>query len=80
MVHYTCEKLSNVVGVSYEYRPIRPTSAMLLKYHFLFYVHYNYCFFVWGNTTSTNHKQMQILQKEVVRIICHTAYGTDTKT
>ena len=48
-------------------------SGMIL-YFSLFLPYLSYCFEVWGNTYSSNIKNVYILQKKAVRIVCNVDY------
>lgn len=55
-----------------------PHSVLRLLYNSLFYSCFNYCFLVWGNTTSANIHGIHVLQKKVIRILCNEPYDSHT--
>ena len=44
---------------------------MYCLYNAIFKPHVNYCIEVWGNTYENNTNPVFILQKKVMRIVCH---------
>lgn len=68
-VTYLGSKLSQVIGIVYRNREMRPPKAMILIYQSLFYSHLNYCHLVWGTTTQENLHKLHVLQKSFLRVM-----------
>lgn len=62
-------KLSRVTGALYRHRDLLPMKTRLLLYKSLFLPYIEYCFLVWGTTTSTNIHKLTRLQNRIIRNI-----------
>ena len=63
-------KLSKSIGMIIKAREYLNRSALLTLYYSFVYPYLTYCNHVWGCTYYTNLKQLFILQKKALRIMC----------
>lgn len=65
-------KAVRALGLLYRPRDLPPTKTRLLVYHSLFMPSTEYCFLVWGTTTSKNIFKLKRLQNNI-RVIVNSA-------
>ena len=63
-------KLSKSIGMIVKAREYLNINALLTLYYSFAYPYLTYCNHVWGCTYQTNRKQLFILQKKALRIMC----------
>ena len=63
-------KLSKSIGMIIKAREYLNRSALLTLYYSFVYPYVTYCNHVWGCTYYTNLKQLFVLQKKALRIMC----------
>lgn len=74
-----CVTISSFIGLTSRYKYILPVRTKLSLYYAFFYSYINYCFLVWGNTTTSNTQKLFILQKKMIRAIANVPYDTPTR-
>ena len=70
-ITYISNKLSKSIAIIYRASHVLDTNALYCLYNAIFKPHINYCIEVWGNTYKNNTNPVFILQKKVMRIVCH---------
>lgn len=68
-------KLCKVSGILSKYRQFFPANVKLILYNSLFFSQLCYCTLVWGTTTKTNTRKLDLIQKRVLRIIQGLNFG-----
>lgn len=66
-------KAVRALGLLYRHHDLPPTKTRLLVYHSLFMSYTEYCFLVWGTTTSKNIFKLKRLQNSMIRVIDNSA-------
>ena len=67
-------KLSKSIAIMHKPKHLLDRRSGMILYFSLFLPYLSYCFEVWGNTYSSNIKNVYILQKKAVRIVCNVDY------
>ena len=67
-------KLSKSIAIIHKAKHLLDRRSGMILYFSLFLPYLSYCCEVWGNTYSSNIKNVYILQKKAVRIVCNVDY------
>ena len=67
-------KLSKSIAIMRKAKHLLDRRSGMILYFSLFLPYLSYCCAVWGNTYSSNIKNVYILQKKAVRIVCNVDY------
>ena len=78
-IQYIASKISRGIGIINKARYKVDTQTMVLMYYMFIYPYLIYNNIVWGNAAKTHLDKLLILQKRVVRIICHLGYRDHTE-
>ena len=70
-INYVSGKISRGIGVILKARKLLNRDSLITLYHSFIYSYYTYCNHVWGATYASNLKNLVLLQKKCVRIICN---------
>ena len=78
-INYVSGKISRGIGVILKARKSLNRDSLITLYHSFIYPDYTYCNHVWGATYASNLRNLVLLQKRCVRIICneHTREHTE---
>jgi hypothetical protein len=77
-VDYVCNKLSRSLFCLNRLKNFVRKKALIQVYHALFNSHLLYCINILGATSMQNIKQISIMQKKAIRIICNLNYNAHT--
>ena len=67
-------KLSKSIAIMHKAKQLLDRRSGMILYFSLFLPYLSYCCEVWGNTYSSNIKNVYVLQKKAVRIVCNVDY------
>ena len=71
-------KIAKSIGVLYKLKSYLPTETLVTIYYSLVYPYLNYCAMIWGGTSTSLIRPLEVLQKKCVRIVCKTSYLAHT--
>ena len=77
-VSHVIRKISKFIPILYHVRNSLTSSALRYIYNSIIYPNLHYCCSVWGGCTAYNMNPLLILQKRLVRIMCHKTRLTHT--
>jgi hypothetical protein len=70
-VNYMSSNVSKRIGVIYRVRNYLPCNTVNMLAKALVFPHFDYCSTVWSNFTVNHHKELQILQNRLARVLLH---------
>ena len=70
-INYVSGKISRGIGIILKARKSLNRDSLITLYHSFIYPYYTYCNHVWGATYASNLRNLVLLQKRCVRIICN---------
>ena len=70
-IQHIAGKVSRGIGMIIKARNVLNGITLKNLYYSFVYPYFTYCNQIWGNAYATHLKKLTILQKKVIRIICH---------
>ena len=70
-VTYIRNKISKIIGVISKIKSLLTTNAMQVLYYSLVFPYLQYCNLAWGTATKGIINPLNIIQKRIVRTMCH---------
>ncbi len=71
---YVCSKLARCIGILSKAKQVFPRLAMVYLYYTLAYPYLMYCNEVWGCVQESKLLKLNIIQKQMIKIICNVPY------
>ena len=78
-IKYISGKISRGNGMVIKARKFLNRESLMNIYYSFFYPYITYCNHIWGNANKTSLNRITILQKKIVRIICHEKHRAHTE-
>ena len=75
---YVKSKLVKCISVMYKAKSVFNSEALLMLYNTLLQPYLNYCAEVWANTYKSRLKNIVVIQKRAIRLICNVCSRTHT--
>jgi len=72
-IDYISKKISKSIGILYKLSSYLNRKSLIGLYYCFIYPYFLYCNEVWGLAYATHKRQLFVLQKKALRIICHSS-------